>query len=67
MVDRITRFRAKSGGFVSVEEMAPHCDLPPSTVGETSKYALFLRCRGTVGLAVPSFPYWHDRPGERRS
>lgn len=43
MVDRIMRFRTESGGFVSAEELALHCDLPPSIVGEISEYALFLR------------------------
>ena len=43
MIDRIIRFRAHSGGFVSAEELAVHCDLPPSVVPEIAEYALFVR------------------------
>jgi hypothetical protein len=43
MVDRITRLRVQSGGFVSAEELVVHCDLPPSVVSEIAEYALFVR------------------------
>jgi hypothetical protein len=42
MVDRIMRLRTENGGFVSVEELAVHADLPPSIVAELSEYALFI-------------------------
>jgi Helix-hairpin-helix motif len=43
MVDRIMRVRTHSGGFVSAEELAVQCDLPPSVVPEIAEYALFVR------------------------
>jgi Helix-hairpin-helix motif len=43
MVDRIMGLRVENGGFVSVEEMAVHADLPPSIVSEIAEYALFVR------------------------
>jgi hypothetical protein len=43
MIDRITRLRVPSGGFVSAEELVVHCDLPPSVVSDIAEYALFVR------------------------
>jgi Helix-hairpin-helix motif len=43
MVDRIMQVRTRSGGFVSAEELAVHCDLPPSVLPEIAEYAMFVR------------------------
>ncbi len=42
MVDRILRIRAEQGGFVSVEELAVHADLPPAIVAGIAEYAIFI-------------------------
>jgi hypothetical protein len=43
MVDRIMRLRAEQGGFISVEELAVHADLPPTIVPGLAEYAIFIR------------------------
>jgi hypothetical protein len=41
MVERIVESRDRGGGFVSAEEVAVRCDLPPSVVADIAEYALF--------------------------
>jgi hypothetical protein len=43
MVERIVESRDRGGGFVSAEEVAVRCDLPPSVVADIAEYALFSR------------------------
>ncbi|MFB9835293.1 ComEA family DNA-binding protein [Actinoallomurus acaciae] len=43
MVDRIMQSRGQGGGFVSAEEVAVRCDLPPSVVSDIAEYAVFVR------------------------
>jgi Helix-hairpin-helix motif len=43
MVDRIIRLRDDQGGFISVEELAVHADLPPAIVTGLAEYAIFIR------------------------
>ena len=42
MVDRIMRVRDHAGGFISVEELALHADLPPDIVAGIGEYAIFI-------------------------
>ena len=42
MVDRILRVRDHAGGFISVEELALHADLPPDIVAGIGEYAIFI-------------------------
>lgn len=43
MVERIVSVRQNQGGFVSVEELAVHADLPPDLAQGIAEYVIFLR------------------------
>jgi hypothetical protein len=42
MVERILQVRAAQGGFISVEDLAVHADLPAAIVAGIAEYAIFI-------------------------